>query len=170
MSRTAMVQYAAAQMTDIVQHNQGLDLNCHGILQVHMLASYILELGSLVYDTLGRRRSVLATAALLLALVDPGLHEAIAKALVISLDDIRTHAEHTVAQMKAHIGHRVDLSEVTVAASELLRLHKLAQAPENREQFVVIKFSLDSYDSIARVARPLESVIDFQRVIRIYYQ
>jgi hypothetical protein len=141
----------------------------HPHLQVHLLASYILELGSLVYDTLGRRRSVLATAALLLALVDPGLQAAVSNVLDIPLDDIRAHAEATVGQLKSHIGHRVDLSEVTVATSELLRLHKLAQAPENREQFVVIKFSLDAYDAIARVARPLESVSDFHRIIRIYY-
>lgn len=137
---------------------------------MHTLASYILELGSLVYDTLGRRRSVLATAALLLALVDPGLQEAIADVLAIPAADIAAHAAHTASLLKSYIGPGVDLSQVTVTTSELLRLHKLAQARENREQFVVVKFSSERYDSIALVARPLESVADFERAIREYYR
>ena len=139
-------------------------------LQVHTLATYILELGSLVYDTLGRRRSVLACSALLLALADPGLQEATAELLGIAVDDIQAHAEHIIGSLKQYVGPGVPLAEVTVTTSELLRLHKLAQQPENREQFVVVKFSSAKHSCIASVARPLASVEDFQRIVRIYYR
>ena len=138
-------------------------------LQVHTLASYILELGSLVYDTLGRRRSVLACAALLLALADPGLHAAVADWLGASSTTIQAHAEHIIASIKQYVGPGVSLPEVTAATSELLRLHKLAQQPENCEQFVVVKFASAKYGSIATLARPLESVEAYQRVMRIYF-
>ena len=134
------------------------------------LAAYLLELGSLVYDTLGRRRSVLASSALLLALADPGLHEACADALALPLRNIQAHADDIVCSLKQYVGPDVALAEVTVATSELLRLHKLAQQPENREQFVVVKFSSAKHSNIAAVARPLASVDDFQRVIRLYYR
>lgn len=138
-------------------------------MQVHTLASYLLELGSLVYDTLGRRRSVLAVSALLLALSDPGLQEAVAALLGIAHDDLAAHAEHIIRSLQEYVGPGIALAEVTVTTSELLRLHKLAQQPENREQFVVVKFSGSKHSSIASVARPLESVADFQRTIRLYY-
>lgn len=134
-----------------------------------MLTSYILELGSLVYDTLGRRRSVLACSALLLALADPGLQEAVAEVLDVSDEDVQAHAEHIISTLKQYVGPGVGLAEVTVTTSELLRLHKLALQKENREQFVVVKFSRAACAHIACVARPLESVEEFQRIIRIYY-
>jgi Cyclin, C-terminal domain len=138
-------------------------------LQVHTLAAYLLELGSLVYDTLSRRRSVLAVSALLLALADPGLQEAVSELLAIPLHDIVAHAEHIIGSLQQYVGPGVALAEVTVTTSELLRLHKLAQQPENREQFVVVKFSGAKHSSIASVARPLDTVDDFQRIVRLYY-
>jgi hypothetical protein len=136
---------------------------------VHTLASYILELGSLVYDTLGRRRSVLACSALLLALADPGLQEAVAEILDVSDEDVQAHAEYIISMLKQYVGPGVALAAVTVTTSELLRLHKLAQQKENCEQFVVVKFSQARCAHIASVARPLDSVEEFQRIIRIYY-
>jgi hypothetical protein len=138
-------------------------------VQVHSLASYILELGSLVYDTLRHKRSLLATAALLLALGDPGLHQGVATALGVKPEHIRDHAHTIVANLRHYIGPHTNVVEVTVATAELLRLHRLAKAPENREQFVVAKFASPRFDYIAEVAHPLASAEEFHAFMQIYY-
>lgn len=138
-------------------------------LQVHALASYLLELGSLVYDTLRHKRSLLATSALLLALGDPGLHQSVASALELRTDDIRRHAEGVVSTMRNYIGPHADVVDVTVATAELLRLHRLAKSPENREQFVIVKFGSARFGHIADTAQPMASAEDFHTFMRIYF-
>jgi hypothetical protein len=139
------------------------------VSQVHSLASYILELGSLVYDTLRHKRSLLATSALLLALSDPGLQAGVANALKVSVSHIRDHAHAIVASLKNYIGPHTDVVEVTVATAELLRLHRLAKAPENREQFVIAKFASGRFDFIAEVAHPMGSAEELYAFMNIYY-
>lgn len=136
---------------------------------MHSLASYLLELGSLVYDTLRHKRSLLATSALLLALGDPGLHQSVAAALDLRTEDIRRHAEGIVATLRHYIGPHADVVEVTVATAELLRLHRLAKSPENREQFVIVKFGSSRFGYIAETAQPMASAEEFHSFMRIYF-
>ena len=139
------------------------------MVQAHALASYLLELGSLVYDTLRHKRSLLATSALLLALGDPGLHRSVAAALDLRSDDIRRHAEGVVSTLRHYIGPHADVVEVTVATAELLRLHRLAKSPENREQFVIVKFGSARFGYIAETAQPMASAEEFHSFMRIYF-
>lgn len=124
-------------------------------VQVHNLSSYILELGSLMYDMLCHRRSTLATAALLLALGDPGLHQGVASTLQMQVEVIRGHAHHLVSNLRHYIGPHIDVEDVSATVTKILKLYRLSKVPESRQQFVVAKFASPRFGHIADVASPL---------------
>jgi hypothetical protein len=114
-------------------------------------------------------RSLLATAALLLALGDPGLHSAVADALGVPIFEVHAYSLGITASLRSYLGPGISAMQVTIATAELLRLHRLAKAQENASQFVVVKFSSSRFGHIAKIADPIASALEFHEFMKVFY-